>query len=238
MHGVWRVDILVRWPIARRTLDFRAPTALRTSCTGFAARSSAAKDGPQRPRASTPQALQGTSRRRRQPAPPTRSGALVLVSPAGSDKIVRPRLAAPLFPMHTFYQLGLQQQLCKPLLIPLVSSIDSIAVRDHVFALNLASQHAPVPWNRTSSHPPVLAWPAPWFTEAFFPPTHPVWGLRDPHQLLFAALFQVPRGRSWLISLNRLPDFVQSAAALASLRRRRTRRRASQELTKKQALTA
>ncbi|KAL7949106.1 hypothetical protein V8C42DRAFT_342119 [Trichoderma barbatum] len=33
-------------------------------------------------------------------------------------------------------------------------------------------------------------------------------------------------------------DLAQSAAALASLRRRRIRRRASQELTKKQALTA
>ncbi|KAL6891026.1 hypothetical protein HDV57DRAFT_278479 [Trichoderma longibrachiatum] len=84
----------------------------------------------------------------------------VLVSPENpaSDKIVRPRLAAPLFPMHTFYQLGLTATASQT--TPeshLVSSIGSVVVRDHASALNLRLQHAPVPWIRTSSHPrPVL----------------------------------------------------------------------------------
>ncbi|KAL7931128.1 hypothetical protein V8C35DRAFT_282770 [Trichoderma chlorosporum] len=109
-----------------------------------------------------------------------------------------------------------RQQLCKPLLIHLVSFIESIVVRDHGFALNWDSQYAPIPWIRTSSHSPVLALPALSFTAAFFPQSAPTEG--------FAILIN-----SYL---------AQSAAALASPRRRRIRRRASQELTKKQALTA
>ncbi|KAL6910963.1 hypothetical protein GGI43DRAFT_378904 [Trichoderma evansii] len=98
-----------------------------------------------------------------------RSGAFVLVNPAGSDKIVRPRLAAPLFSMHTFYQLRLQQQLCRPLLIPLVSSIDSIIKRDQAFALNLASPSAPS-LGLAPSLPPRLRLSSAFVHTSFFQP--------------------------------------------------------------------
>ncbi|UKZ83543.1 hypothetical protein TrVFT333_011352 [Trichoderma virens FT-333] len=82
---------------ARRTFCFRAPTALSRPRRQHLL---------QRPKATEP------ARYRRYKALPGDCDSNgVLVSPAGSDKIVRPRLAAPLFPMHTFYQLGLQQQL-------------------------------------------------------------------------------------------------------------------------------
>lgn len=152
----------------------------------------------------------------------------MLVNPADSDKIVRPRLAAPLFSMHTFYQVRLQQQLCRPVLIPLVSFIDSIIKRDQAFALNLASPSAPS-LGLAPQPAPRLRLAQRLCSHKLFP-TRPVWRLRDSHHILFATLCEAHRGCSRLISLNRLSDTVQSAALLKSGRRRRTRRRASQEL--------
>ena len=50
---------------------------------------------------------------------------------SASDKIVRPRLAAPLFLMHTFFQLRRHHHPSNQLLTSLVSAVDSIVMRDH-----------------------------------------------------------------------------------------------------------
>lgn len=152
----------------------------------------------------------------------------MLVNPAGSDKIVRPRLAAPLFSMHTFYQLRLQQQLCKPLLIPSGEFHRLCHQARSSFCLEFGLPLHPVPWTR--AQPARLRLVQRLCSHKLFP-TRSVQRLRDSHQITFAALFEAHQGCSRLIFLNRLPDNVQSAAlAKPRRRRRRTRRRASQEL--------
>lgn len=98
--------------------------------------------------------------------------------------------------MHTFYQLRLQQQLCRPLLIPLVSFIDSIIKRDQAFALNLASPSAPSLGLAPQPAPPSASGPAPLFTQAFSNPprleasrlsSHPICNLVRNTSSLFAA---------------------------------------------------
>lgn len=165
-----------------------------------------------------------------------RAGAFVLVNPAGSDKIVRPRLAAPLFSMHTFYQLRLQQQLSKPLLIYLVSCIDSFIVRDHAFALNLASPSAPRLLDTHTSLPP---FPAPVLHKKLFPVRPSLGGLRDPSSTPVGSPVRRPLWSSVAnLSASCARYRPKAPPSLVCLRRRRRARRASQELTKKQALTA
>lgn len=96
------------------------------------------------------------------------------------------------------------------------------------FCLGFGLPFRPVPWTR--AQPARLRrGPAPLFTQAFSQPA-PSGGFATLIKPPFAALFESHRGRSQLISLNRLPDTVQSAAFAKPRRRRRTRRRASQEL--------
>ncbi|KAL6819430.1 hypothetical protein J3E69DRAFT_65515 [Trichoderma sp. SZMC 28015] len=138
-NGPWGVETLIQ---SYSLLNFCLQGSHSAIQASPPARSPAAT-GPEPPRY-----------RRYRALPENCDSSAVLVSPSRQQQNRSTSPSQLLFsPCTHSTNLASSNSFCKPLLIHLVSSIDSLVVRDHAFALNLASQYAPVPWIRTSSHP-------------------------------------------------------------------------------------